>query len=141
MMEEMGTISFGRSADVIKSNKLLHLKRQGKTLDDYEAVMKRWTATPNPMDYWFPASSVCETIATGELVTGQAKVEHFCFLKLTKAPRHECDEGVRWKLANLFLNENIQYDTSRFCLTTTCRRESGRQNMQVPIGTCADQGD
>ncbi|KAG6961961.1 hypothetical protein JG687_00007409 [Phytophthora cactorum] len=47
------------------------------------------------MDYWFPASSVCETIATGELVTGQAKVEHFCFLKLTKAPRHECDEGTK----------------------------------------------
>ncbi|KAG6970175.1 hypothetical protein JG688_00004985 [Phytophthora aleatoria] len=42
------------------------------------------------------AKRICETIATvakRELVTGQAKVEHFCFLRLTKAPRHECDEG------------------------------------------------
>ncbi|KAG2872101.1 hypothetical protein PC114_g26566 [Phytophthora cactorum] len=33
MMQKMGTISFGRSID---SQKLLHVKREGKTMDDYE---------------------------------------------------------------------------------------------------------
>ncbi|KAG2895577.1 hypothetical protein PC115_g17760 [Phytophthora cactorum] len=75
MMQKMGTISFGRSID---SQKLLHVKREGKTMDDYET-----------MDYWVPASSVCETtidaVAKWELVNGQESVERFCLMQLAKA--------------------------------------------------------
>ncbi|KAG6943695.1 hypothetical protein JG687_00018297 [Phytophthora cactorum] len=86
MMQKMGTISFGRSID---SQKLLHVKREGKTMDDYETVMKRGAANPNEMDYWVPASSVCETtidaVAKWELVNGQESVERFCLMQLAKA--------------------------------------------------------
>ncbi|KAG2799797.1 hypothetical protein PC112_g20748 [Phytophthora cactorum] len=71
MMQKMGTISFGRSID---SQKLLHVKREGKTMDDYETVMK---------------SVVCETtidaVAKWELVNGQESVERFCLMQLAKA--------------------------------------------------------
>ncbi|EEY57595.1 crinkler (CRN) family protein, putative [Phytophthora infestans T30-4] len=107
MKQEMGTMSFGRSIDLLDSNKPLYVKREGKTMDDYESVMKRWAANPCEMDYWVPASSMCETIdavAKWELVNGQESVEHFCLVQLTKAIRHVCKEDVLWKLAQPFLD-------------------------------------
>ncbi|KAG7377832.1 hypothetical protein PHYPSEUDO_010938 [Phytophthora pseudosyringae] len=57
------------------------------------------------MDYWIPATSLCETIDAVAKWTLPDGVVRFCFLQLTKATTHKCDAAILWEPAQPFVNK------------------------------------
>ncbi|GMF65097.1 unnamed protein product [Phytophthora lilii] len=49
------------------------------------AMMEKWAANPSMMDYWIPATSLCETIDAVARWKHSGDEYCFCLLQLTKA--------------------------------------------------------
>ena len=67
--------------------------------------MNSWAADPSRMDYWIPATSLCETIDAVAKWTFPDNQTRFCFLQLTKATTHKCTPDSLWELAQPFVTK------------------------------------
>ncbi|KAG1710098.1 hypothetical protein DVH05_017105 [Phytophthora capsici] len=90
----------------------IKVESTGTNMEQCVAVMEDWTANPSKMDYWIPATSLCETIDADTKWTFSARVpglkrECFCFLQLTMATKHKCNENVLWDLVQPFVKKNL----------------------------------
>ncbi|KAE8895295.1 hypothetical protein PF005_g27062 [Phytophthora fragariae] len=83
------------------------VKCEGGNKTECLTVMESWAANPFTMDYWIPATSLCETIDAVAKWTLPDGVLRFCFLQLTKASTHKCDEAFLWELAQPFVNKQL----------------------------------
>ncbi|KAL3664232.1 hypothetical protein V7S43_010561 [Phytophthora oleae] len=80
----------------------------GTNMEQCVAVMEEWATNPSKMEYWIPATSLCETIDAVAKWTFPNKGECFCFLQLTMATKHKCDAGVLWELVQPFVKKNLE---------------------------------
>ncbi|OWY90962.1 Crinkler (CRN), partial [Phytophthora megakarya] len=79
----------------------------GENTKECVVVMKSWAANPSKMEYWIPATSLCETIDAVVKWTAPDNHLRFCFLQLTKATKHKCNAAILWELAQPFVNEGL----------------------------------
>ncbi|KAE9248689.1 hypothetical protein PF004_g3739 [Phytophthora fragariae] len=98
MRQEMGSIEVNGPSVV---------KCEGGNRKECVAVMESWASNPSEMDYWIPATSLCETIDAVAKWTLPGKVVRFCFLQLTKATIRKFDADVLWELAQPFVNRQL----------------------------------
>ncbi|OWY97676.1 Crinkler (CRN), partial [Phytophthora megakarya] len=97
MRQEMGSMDW----------KELKVDCAGETTNECVAVMESWAKTPSKMEYWIPATSLCETIDAVAKWTAPDNRLRFCFLQLTKATNHKCNAAILWELAQPFVNEGL----------------------------------
>ncbi|GMF30642.1 unnamed protein product [Phytophthora lilii] len=95
---------------------MLVVKREGEDVDECVEVMERWASNRREMDYWIPATSLFETIDAvtrckfsfeHEGSASETPTERFCFLQLTKATTHKCDQEILWKMAQPFVAKQL----------------------------------
>ncbi|KAE9021265.1 hypothetical protein PF005_g6001 [Phytophthora fragariae] len=98
MREEVGSIEV---------NGFSLVKCEGGSREECVAVMESWAANPSKMDYWIPATDLCETIDAVAKWTLPGNQVRFCFLQLTKATTHKCNADVLWELAQPFVNKRL----------------------------------
>ncbi|KAE8952412.1 hypothetical protein PF005_g33252, partial [Phytophthora fragariae] len=87
--------------------KELSVVESGGNTKECVAVMESWAAKPSKMDYWIPATSLCETIDAVAKLTFPGNSERFCFLQLTKAATHKCNADFLWDLAQPFVDKKL----------------------------------
>jgi hypothetical protein len=98
MREDMGSIA-------CKELRLVEWKGQNR--QECVALMNSWAANPSSIDYWIPATSLCETIDAVAKWTFPDNQGRFCFLQLTKATTHKCNPNILWELAQPFVAKNL----------------------------------
>jgi hypothetical protein len=99
MSEDTGSIEWSEPSLV---------KCEGGNRTECVAVMESWAANPSTMNYWIPATSLCETIDAVARWIFPDGVERFCFLQLTKAITHKCDAAILWELAQPLVNRRLE---------------------------------
>ncbi|KAE9265283.1 hypothetical protein PF008_g31898, partial [Phytophthora fragariae] len=87
--------------------KELSVVESGENTTECVAVMEIWAAKPSEMDYWIPATSLCETVDAVAKLTFPDNSERFCFLQLTKAATHKCNADFLWDLAQPFVDKKL----------------------------------
>jgi hypothetical protein len=98
MREDTGSIAY-------KALRLVEWKGQNRK--ECVAMMNSWAANPSRMDYWIPATSLCETIDAVAKWTFPDNQWRFCFLQLTKATTHKCNSDILWELAQPFVTKKL----------------------------------
>uniref|UniRef100_K3WHA1 Crinkler effector protein N-terminal domain-containing protein n=1 Tax=Globisporangium ultimum (strain ATCC 200006 / CBS 805.95 / DAOM BR144) TaxID=431595 RepID=K3WHA1_GLOUD len=98
MRQEMGSIDW---------KELSVVECEGENREECVAMMESWAANPSEMDYWIPATSLCETIDAVAKWTLPGNQVRFCFLQLTKATTHKCNAAILWELAQPFVNKQL----------------------------------